>query len=116
MRHLKLRRKLNLNSAHRKSMLHNMAVSLFKYKMIKTTYVRAKELQKLIDYIITKAKNKSVHNQRIIFKILKDKTMMKNLLSDLFIRYTKINGGYTRILKYGFRKGDGSPIVIIKFK
>ena len=106
MRHRKSGRQLNRNSSHRKAMFSNMANSLFDHEIIKTTLPKAKELRRVAEPLITMAKNDSVANRRLAFSRLRDKAMVGKLFSELGPRYKERAGGYTRILKCGFRSGD----------
>jgi large subunit ribosomal protein L17 len=114
MRHNKSGRKLNRNSSHRKAMFSNMANSLFDHEIIKTTLPKAKELRRVAEPLITLAKNDSVANRRTAFSRLRDKEMVGKLFTDLAPRYKDRPGGYTRILKCGFRSGDSAPMAYIE--
>ncbi|VAW52045.1 LSU ribosomal protein L17p [hydrothermal vent metagenome] len=114
MRHSKSGRKLNRNSSHRKAMFSNMANSLFDHEIIKTTLPKAKELRRVAEPIITLAKTDSVANRRSAFSKLRDKEMVGKLFSELAPRYKDRPGGYTRILKCGFRSGDAAPMAYIE--
>ncbi len=114
MRHSKAGRKLNRNSSHRKAMFSNMANSLFDHEIIKTTLPKAKELRRVAEPLITLAKNDSVANRRSAFSKLRDKEMVGKLFSELAPRYKDRPGGYTRILKCGFRSGDAAPMAYIE--
>ncbi len=114
MRHNKSGRKLNRNSSHRKAMFSNMANSLFDHEIIKTTLPKAKELRRVAEPLITLAKNDSVANRRSAFSKLRDKEMVGKLFNDLAPRYKDRPGGYTRILKCGFRSGDAAPMAYIE--
>ena len=114
MRHNKSGRKLNRNSSHRKAMFSNMANSLFDHEIIKTTLPKAKELRRVAEPLITLAKNDSVANRRTAFSRLRDKEMVGKLFTDLAPRYKDRPGGYTRILKCGFRSGDAAPMAYIE--
>jgi len=114
MRHSKSGRKLNRNSSHRKAMFSNMANSLFDHEIIKTTLPKAKELRRVAEPLITLAKNDSVANRRSAFSKLRDKAMVGKLFSELAPRYKDRPGGYTRILKCGFRSGDAAPMAYIE--
>src|SRR5471030_955045 len=106
MRHRHGLRKLNRTSSHRLAMFRNMTVSLLKHEVIKTTLPKAKELRRVAEPIITLGKKPSLANRRIAFNRLRDRDMVLKLFGELGPRYAKCNGGYLRILKYGFRKGD----------
>ncbi len=114
MRHHKSGRKLNRNSSHRKAMFSNMANSLFDHEIIKTTLPKAKELRRVAEPLITLAKEDSVSNRRSAFSILRDKEMVGKLFNELAPRYKDRPGGYTRILKCGFRSGDAAPMAYIE--
>ena len=114
MRHSKSGRKLNRNSSHRKAMFSNMANSLFDHEIIKTTLPKAKELRRIAEPLITLAKSDSVANRRSAFSKMRDKEMVGKLFSELAPRYKDRPGGYTRILKCGFRSGDAAPMAYIE--
>jgi len=114
MRHQKSGRKLNRNSSHRKAMFSNMANSLFDHEIIKTTLPKAKELRRVAEPLITMAKNDSVANRRLAFARLRDKEMVGKLFNELGPRYAGRPGGYTRIMKCGFRSGDAAPMAYIE--
>ena len=113
MRHSKSGRKLNRNSSHRKAMFSNMTNSLFDHEIIKTTLPKAKELRRVAEPLITLAKSDSVANRRSAFSKMRDKEMVGKLFSELAPRYKDRPGGYTRILKCGFRSGDAAPMAIV---
>ena len=115
MRHGVAKRKLNKSISHRRSMFANMAVSLIKHEQIKTTLPKAKELRPIIEKMITKARSKDLHARREALSFLRDEAMTEKLLTVLVDRYAKRNGGYTRVLKAGFRYGDMAPMAIIEF-
>ena len=114
MRHRKSGRQLNRNSAHRKAMFRNMAVSLFEHEVIKTTVPKAKELRKIAEPLITLAKNDSVANRRLAFARTRSKQAVGKLFGELGPRYTERPGGYTRILKCGYRAGDTAPMAFVE--
>lgn len=114
MRHHKSGRKLNRNSSHRKAMFSNMTNSLFDHEIIKTTLPKAKELRRVAEPLITLAKSDSVANRRSAFSKLRDKEMVGKLFSELAPRYKDRPGGYTRIMKCGFRSGDAAPMAYIE--
>jgi large subunit ribosomal protein L17 len=114
MRHGHGLRKLNRTSAHRIAMLRNMTVSLLKHEVIKTTLPKAKELRMMAEPIITLGKNPSLANKRLAFSRLRDRDMVVKLFGELGPRFAKRNGGYLRILKYGFRKGDNAPMALVE--
>jgi large subunit ribosomal protein L17 len=114
MRHGKSHRKLNRTSSHRKAMFKNMATSLLTHEIIRTTLPKAKELRKIAEPLITLGKVTTVHNQRLAFSRLRDKDAVSKLFGEIGPRYVSRNGGYTRILKCGFRKGDNAPMAYIE--
>lgn len=114
MRHRKAGRKLNRNSTHRRAMFKNMASSLFKHELIKTTLPKAKELRRVAEPLITLAKEDSVPNRRLAFDRLRDKEAVGKLFTDLGPRYKARPGGYLRILKCGFRTGDAAPMAYVE--
>lgn len=115
MRHRKSGRQLNRNSSHRKAMFSNMAGSLVRHEVIQTTLVKAKELRRVVEPLITLAKSDSVANRRLAFARTRDKYVVGKLFSELGPRYQERPGGYTRILKCGFRTGDKAPMAYIEF-
>ncbi|NRA60151.1 MAG: 50S ribosomal protein L17 [Psychrobium sp.] len=114
MRHRKSGRQLNRNSSHRQAMFRNMAVSLLENEVIKTTLPKAKELRRVVEPLITLAKSDSVANRRLAFARTRDKAVVGKLFTDLGKRYEDRPGGYTRILKCGFRTGDNAPMCYIE--
>ena len=114
MRHQKSGRKFNRTSAHREAMFKNMASSLFKHELIKTTLPKAKELRRVAEPLITLAKVDSVANRRLAFARLRDKEAVGNLFTMLGPRYQGRPGGYLRILKCGFRAGDNAPMAYVE--
>ena len=114
MRHQKSGRKLNMNSPHRKAMFRNMATSLFKHEIIKTTLPKAKELRKVAEPLITLAKNYSVAHRRRSFDRLRDKEVVGKLFEELGPRYVERPGGYLRILKCGHRAGDQAQMAYVE--
>ena len=114
MRHRKSGRQLNRNSSHRKAMFQNMANSLFLHEAIKTTLPKAKELRRVVEPLITKAKSDSVSNRRQVFSKLRDDAMVAKLFTELGPFYKDRPGGYVRILKAGFRTGDKAPMAIVQ--
>lgn len=115
MRHKIKGRKLNVTSSHRQAMLANMAVSLVTHEQIKTTLPKAKELRPYIEILVTKAKNNNLTARRNILSKIKDKKAVEKLISILGARYKDRAGGYTRIIKAGFRHGDLAPVAYIEF-
>ncbi|MDG2395012.1 50S ribosomal protein L17 [Candidatus Thioglobus sp.] len=114
MRHRKSGRQLNRNSSHRKAMFKNMANSLFDHETIRTTLPKAKELRRVVEPLITKAKIDSVANRRNAFAKLRDDAMVAKLFTQLGPFYKERPGGYIRILKAGFRTGDKAPMAIVQ--
>ena len=114
MRHRLGLRKLNRTSSHRLAMLRNMTVSLLRHEAIKTTLPKAKELRRVAEPILTLGKNPSLANRRLAFARLRDREMVTKLFEELGPRYLKRNGGYLRILKFGFRDGDNAPMALIE--
>ena len=114
MRHRHGLRKLNKTSSHRLAMLRNMTVSLLKHEVIKTTLPKAKELRKVAEPIITLGKTATLANRRLAFNRLRDRDMVVKLFDELGPRYKARNGGYLRILKYGFRQGDNAPMALVE--
>ena len=114
MRHRKSGRKLNRNSSHRQAMFKNMAVSLMRHEMIRTTLPKAKELRRVVEPLITLSKDDSVARRRLAFSRLRDRDTVTKLFNELGPRYQARPGGYTRILKCGFRAGDRAPMAIIE--
>lgn len=115
MRHRFGNKKLNRTSEHRKALIKNMLNSLIKYEQIKTTLPKAKVLKPQADKIITLGKKDSLKNKKILISKLQDKKSASKVVQTLSKRYEKRNGGYTRIIKAGFRYGDKAPIAIIEF-
>ena len=114
MRHRKSGRKFNRNSSHRKAMFSNMAVSLFKHELIKTTLPKAKELRRVAEPLITLAKEDSVANRRLAFARTRSKEAVGILFNELGPRYQDRPGGYLRIIKAGFRTGDNAPMALVE--
>ena len=114
MRHRHGLRKLNKTSSHRLAMLRNMTVSLLKHEVIKTTLPKAKELRKVAEPIITLGKTATLANRRLAFNRLRDRDMVVKLFNELGPRYKARNGGYLRILKFGFRQGDNAPMALVE--
>ena len=113
MRHRQSGRQLNRNSSHRKAMFRNMAASILKHETIRTTLPKAKELRRVVEPLITLAKEDSVANRRLAFDRLRDKEVVGKLFSDLGPRFKDRPGGYLRILKTGPRPGDAAPMAIV---
>jgi large subunit ribosomal protein L17 len=114
MRHGHGLRKLNVTSSHRLAMLRNMTNSLLKHEVIKTTLPKAKELRRIAEPIITLGKKPTLANRRLAFSRLRDRDMVTKLFDDLGPRFAKRNGGYLRILKFGFRQGDNAPMALVE--
>jgi large subunit ribosomal protein L17 len=114
MRHRKSGRKFGRNSPHRKAMFRNMAASLVHHETIKTTLPKAKELRRVVEPLITLAKEDGVANRRLAFDRLRDKAAVGKLFSDLGPRFKDRPGGYLRILKTGPRPGDAAPMAIVQ--
>ena len=113
MRHGDGLRKLGRTSTHRLAMLRNMTVSLLRHEEITTTLPKAKELRRVVEPMITLGKKPSLANRRLAFDRLRDRGIVEKLFDDLGPRYAKRNGGYLRILKTGFRKGDNAPLALV---
>jgi large subunit ribosomal protein L17 len=113
MRHGNGVRKLNRTTSHRLAMLRNMTVSLLRHEEITTTLPKAKELRRVAEPMITLGKRPSLANRRLAFDRLRDRDIVAKLFDDLGPRYAKRNGGYLRILKTGFRKGDNAPLALV---
>ena len=114
MRHQNRVKKMNRTKSHRDALFMNLANALFDHESIKTTNPKAMELKKVADRLITLAKKKDLHSLRLAFAILRDKKIVRKLFSDIGDRYAAINGGYTRVVKIGLRKGDAAPMAIIE--
>ena len=115
MRHKVRGKKFGRESDHRKLMLKNLVCSLVEHGRINTTEAKAKEIRGLAERVITYAKKGAVHHRRLAFKILNNRTLVKKVFDELAPRYEDRNGGYTRVLKNGTRKGDCAPMAIIEF-
>ena len=114
MRHRHGLRKLNRTSSHREAMFRNMANALLTHEAIKTTLPKAKELRKVVEPLITLAKNPTVANRRLAFARLRDRSNVTKLFDELGPRFKERPGGYTRILKYGYRVGDNAPMAYVE--
>ncbi|KAA6184973.1 50S ribosomal protein L17 [Thiohalocapsa marina] len=114
MRHRKAGRQLNRNSAHREAMFRNMAGSLIRHELIKTTLPKAKELRRVAEPLITLGKTDSVHHRRLAFSRLRDKEAVGKLFTEIGPRYESRPGGYLRILKCGYRPGDAAPMAYVE--
>ena len=114
MRHHSGLRKLNRTTSHRLAMFRNMTNSLLRNEVIKTTLPKAKELRRIVEPMITLGKKPSLANRRLAFNRLRDRDIVGKLFSELGPRYQTRNGGYLRILKFGFRKGDNAPMALVE--
>lgn len=114
MRHNNALRKLNRSSSHRAAMFRNMSNSLLRHEVIKTTLPKAKELRRYVEPVITLGKNPSLSNRRLAFNRLRDRENVTKLFIELGPRYIARPGGYIRILKYGYRKGDNAPMALVE--
>jgi len=114
MRHRLGLRKLNRTSSHRLAMFRNMTVSLLRHEVIKTTLPKAKELRRVAEPILTLGKTPTLANRRLAFARLRDREMVSKLFDELGPRYATRNGGYLRVLKFGFRQGDNAPMALVE--
>ena len=114
MRHGMSGRKLNRTSSHRKAMFSNMAVALLKHEQITTTLPKAKELSPFVEKLITLGKRGGLHARRQALSVLRDETITGKLFATLGPRYAERNGGYTRVLRAGYRYGDSAPLAVIE--
>lgn len=114
MRHRNSNRKLNRTSSHRQAMLRNMATSLLRHEVIKTTLPKAKELRRVAEPLITLGKDATLANRRLAFSRLRDRDIVGKLFNELGPRYSARPGGYLRILKCGFRDGDNAPMALVE--
>ena len=114
MRHAKSGRKFNRTASHRKAMFANMAVALIKHEQIKTTLPKAKDLRGVVDRLITLGKRGDLHARRQALSVLRDSTIAAKLFKELAERYKDRPGGYTRVIKAGFRYGDMAPMAVIE--
>ena len=115
MRHKKSGRKLNRNSSHRKALFKNLAIALIERDIIKTTLPKAKELRRLIEPLITIGKNDTVANRRLVFRKIRSDSAVAKLFTEVSVNAKDRNGGYTRIIKAGFRPGDKADMAYIEF-
>jgi large subunit ribosomal protein L17 len=115
MRHAKAGRKLNRTSSHRTAMFANMAASLIEHEQIVTTLPKAKELRPIVEKLVTLAKRGDLHARRVAASRLRDEAMVHKLFETIGPRYAERQGGYTRVLKAGFRYGDSAPVAVIEF-
>jgi large subunit ribosomal protein L17 len=114
MRHRKKIKKFGVSSAYNKALMNNLATSLIKHKRIRTTLTKAKALRPFVEKLITKAKEDTVHARRIALKDLKDRAVVSELFNEVAKKVVDRNGGYTRIVKLGFRQGDAAEMAIIE--
>src|SRR3990167_5033760 len=114
MRHRQSNRKLNRTTSHRLAMFRNMTVSLLKHEVIKTPLPKAKDLRRFVEPLITLGKEPSLANHRLAFDRLRDRDTVLKLFGELGPRYKTRPGGYLRILKFGFRKGDNAPMALVE--
>lgn len=114
MRHLKKGRHLHRSSSHRKALLQNLAISVLTHECIRTTEAKAKEARGLIDRVITWGKRGDLHARRLAARQVKSRTLVKKVFDELAPRYRERPGGYTRIIKAGYRPGDNAPIVVLE--
>lgn len=114
MRHRNAGRKFNRMASHRQAMFANMAAALIKHEQIVTTLPKAKDLRRVVEKLITLGKNGSLHSRRLAISRLRDEDMVRKLFDTLAPRYSKRNGGYTRVLKAGYRFGDAAPMAVIE--
>ena len=115
MRHNKIGRKLGRKTAHRKALMSNLASALITHKKIKTTDAKAKELRMFIEPLVTFAKKGDLHSRRQVLKKIKHKSIVRELFDNIGPTFSNRNGGYTRIIKLGFRDNDCAPISMIEF-
>ena len=115
MRHGKVHRKLNRTAEHRKAMFANMCAALIKHEQIVTTLPKAKELRPIVEKLVTLGKRGDLHARRKAISEIRDVDMVKKLFDVLGPRYKERNGGYTRVMKAGFRYGDNAPVAVIEF-
>ncbi|OQX71177.1 MAG: 50S ribosomal protein L17 [Candidatus Cloacimonas sp. 4484_275] len=116
MRHRVNGRKFGRESGHRNLMLKNLVKSLVEYGRINTTLAKAKEIRSLAERLITYGKKNTVHHRRLAFRILQNRTLVKKVFDELAPQFSDREGGYTRVLKTGFRKGDAAEMAIIEFR
>ena len=114
MRHMKRVKKFSREQGHKRAMFSNMMISLFEYGRIKTTTPKAKELRRLSEKIITRAKDNTLHNKRIVMSKLKNRYIVAKLFEEIAPVYKNINGGYTRMYKIGRRPGDGAELSLVE--
>lgn len=115
MRHKVEGRTLGREKDHRKALLRNLVGSLVIHERIKTTHAKALEARRLAERVITYAKKGSVHHQRLIYRILQDRDLVKKVMNDIVPKFTERNGGYTRVVKNGYRRGDSAPMALLEW-
>jgi large subunit ribosomal protein L17 len=115
MRHLNQGRKLSRTSAHRKALLRNLVLALVKHERIKTTDAKAKELRRYVERMVTLGKRGDLAARRLAFSFMQSRDAVKRLFDEIAPRFKERNGGYTRIVKFGFRRGDAAPLSIVEF-
>jgi large subunit ribosomal protein L17 len=115
MRHRRAGRKLNRTASHRRALFANMAAALIKHEQVVTTLPKAKELRRVADRLITLAKRGNLHSRRLAVARVRDEAMVKKLFDILGPRYAERSGGYTRVLRAGYRYGDSAPMAVIEF-
>ncbi len=115
MRHLNQGRKLNRTSAHRKALFRNMLLALIRHGRIRTTDAKAKELRRVADRMVTLGKRGDLAARRRAFDFIQSHTVVKRLFDEIAPRFKERNGGYTRVVKFGWRRGDAAPLSIIEF-
>ncbi|MEN9432863.1 MAG: ribosomal protein [Pseudomonadota bacterium] len=113
MRHRNIGRQLSRNSSHRKALLQSLTNALLRHEAIKTTLPKAKEMRRVVEPLITRAKNDSIHNRRIVFARLRDEEIVAKLFNDIGPRFKTRPGGYLSIIKCGFRPGDNAPMAYV---
>jgi len=114
MRHLKAGRKLNRTASHRNAMLNNMAISIIEHERIRTTLPKAKEVRAVVERLITYGKKGDLHGIRLISRTVKNKDLIMKIVNDIAVGYKDRDGGYTRVLKLGPRRGDNTEMAIIE--
>jgi len=115
MRHLNQGRKLNRTSAHRKALLRNLVLALVKHERIKTTDAKAKELRRYADRMVTLGKRGDLAARRLAFSFMQSRDAVKRVFDEIAPRFKERNGGYTRVIKFGFRRGDAARLSIVEF-
>ena len=115
MRHLNQGRKLSRTSAHRKALFRNLVLALMKHERIKTTDAKAKELRRYADRMVTLGKRGDLAARRLAFAFMQSRDAVKRLFDEIAPRFKERNGGYTRVVKFGFRRGDAAPLSVVEF-